>query len=199
MRLNHWIDTWKMSTLPYLLILRYYTHKDGIREWFYIAAHGSYGILWWLKEFVAPDRQFQIELTARMALMSSIYLLNYLIAPTVMMLTDSSAMTGSELMFWFIMYTIGIFLHFGSDIQKYYILQNKKRLIRDGFFSRLVHPNYMGEAFIYMSFCGISGVIWSYLILSFQICICWLPNMMDKEASLSRYPEWKDYRSKCIF
>jgi protein-S-isoprenylcysteine O-methyltransferase Ste14 len=198
MRLDYWINAWKLLTLPYLFILSYLVGRDGIREWFYMATHGTYGILWSLKGFVAPDRRFSVPLIPSMAVLSSIYLMNYLIAPTVMFLSDPIVMHGSELMYWFIIYIIGVFLHFGSDIQKYYILQNNTRLITDGFFYYLKHPNYLGEALIYVSFCGISGVSWSYIVLIFQMCVCWWPNMLQKEKSLSRHPEWENYRHRCI-
>lgn len=201
MQLNHWIDLWKISTLPYLWILRYYSQNDSLRAWFYIATHGTYGVLWCLKEYIAPDRRFHTPLTLRMGILSSIYLAQYLIAPTVLMISGGSNPTigGNEFLLWFMMYMLGIFLHFGADIQKYHVLRWRRRLIMDGFFSYMKHPNYFGEALIYLSFCGISGIAWSYPILCFQIGVGWMPAIRAKEYSLSRYPEWEEYSSRCWF
>jgi len=94
------------------------------------------------------------------------------------------------------LYIMGVFLHYMSDAQKYYILQNKKGLIDYGLFSRTRNPNYLGEILIYVSYAIIS-LHW----LPFAVLGCWVfgffaRNMIKKDKSMSRYSEWKEYKKR---
>ena len=55
------------------------------------------------------------------------------------------------------LYTVGIFLHYVSDAQKYYTLQYRKGLIEEGLFSRTRNPNYLGEILIYTGSSTLTG------------------------------------------
>ena len=46
----------------------------------------------------------------------------------------------------------GVFLHYVSDAQKFFVLQLRKGLIQDGLFARTRNPNYLGEILIYGGF-----------------------------------------------
>ena len=54
---------------------------------------------------------------------------------------------------------IGVFLHYGSDAQKYFTLKYRKGLITEGFFSRCRNPNYLGEIFNLSRFCPVSPTL----------------------------------------
>ena len=92
----------------------------------------------------------------------------------------------------------GMFLHFGSDCQKWYILHfcKRKGLIDYGFFAHIRHPNYLGEILIYSAFNLLSGH-W----IPWMLCLCvwlqlFLPNMLNKERSMSRHAGWKSYTER---
>lgn len=95
-------------------------------------------------------------------------------------------------------YTIGMFYHFGSDCQKFYCLKHQKprSLITDGFFAHCRNPNYFGEVMLYIGYG-----IWScnYICIP-TFASVWLilfvPNMLAKDASMSRYPEWKAWAER---
>jgi hypothetical protein len=46
----------------------------------------------------------------------------------------------------------GVFLHYVSDAQKFFVLRLRKGLIQDGLFARTRNPNYLGEVLIYGGF-----------------------------------------------
>lgn len=197
MKLSTWINVWKLATLPYIVILATSTHRSELRIWLYTALHGAYGILWCLKDCVAPDMQFHTDLDIIMAIKSTIYLCIYLITPTMLVFTPCSEIRPIEVVVWVVMYAVGVFLHFGSDVQKYYVLRQEKKLITNGFFTYMKHPNYIGEGFIYLSFCGVSGLAVSYILLAFQVLVGWMPYIHKKELSMSRYKEWDAYSRRC--
>ena len=91
----------------------------------------------------------------------------------------------------------GVFLHFSSDMQKYISLKiNPGVLITDGLFSKSRNINYFGELLIYLAFSILSLHWIPILILSLFILIVWLPNMMRKDKSLSRYDDFNEYKNR---
>ncbi|NES91444.1 DUF1295 domain-containing protein, partial [Okeania sp. SIO2B9] len=89
----------------------------------------------------------------------------------------------------------GIFFHYTSDAQKYYTLKYKPGLITEGFFARCRNTNYLGEIFIYLSFAMLVQHWLPYLILGAFFAGIFIPNMLKKDKSLSRYPEFAEYQA----
>ena len=79
-----------------------------------------------------------------------------------------------------------------SDAQKHFTLKVQRGLITDGMFKFIRHPNYLGEMLIYGSFATMAPVKYfpiSWGVLAFVWLQLFLPNMLGKEASMSRYPQ----------
>ena len=93
------------------------------------------------------------------------------------------------------MYIFGIFFHFTSDMQKFIQLKyNPNHLITDNMFSRIRNINYLGELLIYLGF-SLLALSWIPIIaLILFISVIWIPNMIKKDKSLSRYDEFTDYK-----
>ena len=89
---------------------------------------------------------------------------------------------------------IGIFLHFASDAQKYFTLRIKKELIKDGFFKNIRNTNYLGEILIYLSFAILSMSYIPFVILALFFFVVFLPRMIKKDKSLTKYPAFKEYK-----
>ncbi|MFK8012758.1 MAG: isoprenylcysteine carboxylmethyltransferase family protein, partial [Marinicellaceae bacterium] len=83
-----------------------------------------------------------------------------------------------------------------ADAQKYYTLKYKKGLITDGVHKYIRHPNYLGEIMIYGSFALMVMHWLPFVILALVWSMVFLPNMIAKEKSLSRYPEWAAYKKR---
>ena len=83
-----------------------------------------------------------------------------------------------------------------ADAQKYFTLRVRSGLITDGMYRFVRHPNYLGEMLIYISF---ALMIWDRLAV---LVLAWIwgglfvVNMMLQEVSLSRYPEWAEYKRR---
>jgi steroid 5-alpha reductase family enzyme len=73
---------------------------------------------------------------------------------------------------------------------------SSKRLISDGFFALVRHPNYLGEMLLYGAFAALSGRREPWYILLYVWTFVFLPNMLQKEVSMSRYPEWPSYYAR---
>jgi protein-S-isoprenylcysteine O-methyltransferase Ste14 len=90
----------------------------------------------------------------------------------------------------------GVFLHFGSDMQKAISLELRPNvLITNRFFGFVRHPNYLGEFLIYSSFVMLGNSWLMVLYFLAFVLVYWVPNMWWKEQSMSRYEEWKMYSS----
>ena len=83
-----------------------------------------------------------------------------------------------------------------ADIQKYCTLKIKRGLITDGMFKYVRHPNYLGEMMIYGSFALLAWHWIPVIVLAYFWGTMFLTNMVMKEASMSRYPEWAEYKKR---
>ena len=100
-------------------------------------------------------------------------------------------------MFCIIIYILGIFLHFTSDMQKHIHLKlNPGTLITDYMFLKVRNTNYLGELFIYLGFTLLANDWVPILALITFFIIIWIPNMIKKDKSLSRYDNFKNYKSR---
>jgi len=197
MKQKHFIDANKAVTgLVVLLMMAVYKQWDNPTAWIYLALHGSYGLLWVTKSQVFPDKQWEQPAPFWYGLVIYFGLGTYWVAP---FLLNSG---GVQAPAWFLglcvaLYTGGIFLHFAADMQKHITLQLRpNRLITSGLWSRVRNPNYLGELMIYLSF-ALLAVHWLPLvILAAWVLVIWLPNMMKKERSLRRYPEFGEYKKR---
>jgi steroid 5-alpha reductase family enzyme len=91
---------------------------------------------------------------------------------------------------------IGVMLHFGSDAQKYFTLQYRKGLITDGFFSRSRNINYLGELMIYSGFALLTVSWLGFIGIASFFLGAFIPNMIRKDKSLSRYTEFAAYKNR---
>ena len=100
-------------------------------------------------------------------------------------------------------FSIGVFYHFASDMQKFIFLKYQSGLITDGFWKQCRHPNYFGELLIYLSFVimVIETPLWwlPTMILTLFIVAVWIPNMIKIDRSLSRFEEHESYKKKTAF
>lgn len=199
MKQKHYIDLHKGATLIYILFLMFYNdmmHTTNITIYIYLALHGSYGILWVLKSKIFPDKQWESKCSIYYGLFIWCGLSLYWIAPYIIIKNNISPS------FWYItfcimIYILGIFFHFTSDMQKFIQLHyNPKNLISNGMFSKIRNINYLGELLIY---CGFSLLAMHWIpilaLLAF-ILIIWIPNMIKKDKSLSKYENFNDYKKR---
>ena len=163
--------------------------------WIYLALHGTYGVLWLLKDRIYPDKQWEQEISFGQGILIFGIAALYWVAPWL--LVSSRTVPSAPLLAITISLNIvGVFLHYASDAQKYFTLKYQSGLITEGFFARCRNTNYLGEVLIYFSFALIVQHWLPFLILAVMGSVIFIPNMLKKDQSLSRYPEFADYKAQ---
>jgi len=197
MRQKFFIDTHKAATAPVIVGLMAWSGAwDNPTAWLYLALHGTYGALWVCKSRVFPDKSWEAPCSMAYGLMIWGGLTLYWIAPWWIVRADVRA-TAPYAAGCVALYVVGVFLHFVSDMQKHMALRLRpEALVTEGLWSRLRNPNYLGELCIYLGFSLLARHWAPLLAIALFVGAVWVPNMLKKDRSLSRYPGFDDYRSR---
>ncbi|MBE9168690.1 DUF1295 domain-containing protein [Pleurocapsales cyanobacterium LEGE 06147] len=194
MKAKYPINLSKSLTFIFILGLMLAYDNFTIGAWVYLALHGTYGILWLLKDSLYPDKQWEQEISLVNAVLIFAIVSLYWVAPFILISRGTvppppliAAAIATNI--------IGIFLHYSSDAQKYYTLKYRQGLITEGFFARSRNPNYLGEILIYLSFAMLTQHWLPFSILGGFVVGIFIPNMRKKDKSLSRYPEFEQYQA----
>jgi len=198
MKLRHAINAHKGSTFGVVLLLMWYFDNFSIGPWIYLALHGSYGLLWLLKDRVYPDRQWEKMVSLPYAILVFFSLGLYWI-PAYLVASSSLLPPPWAISLAIAMNAMGLVLHFASDAQKHYTLLYREGLITDGFFARSRNTNYLGEAMIYISFALVAYQPLAIIGIAAFFVGVFIPNMIRKDRSLARYPQFSDYKKKSGF
>jgi len=190
------INLQKGGTLVFVLALMASHDVWTPTAWIYLGLHGSYGLIWLLKEAVFPDPAWQKKITIAGAFNAWLFVLGpYWIAPWLIVsqrIEQSPVLLGAVI----VLYALGVALMVGADAQKYFVLRARRGLIGDGFFARTRNPNYLGEMMIYASFAIVAGHWLPWVVLAWVWLFLFVPNMLRKDHSLSRYPQWAAYKAR---
>jgi steroid 5-alpha reductase family enzyme len=196
MKVGTTINIHKALVTPVVLSLMWFFNNWSTEAFIYLAIHGSYSILWLIKESLYPDKRFDEKQPVAIAIIFVFLpLAGYYVAPYLLIsrhLTLPSPLIGLVL----VVYIFGIFLHYVSDAQKFYTLQNKKGLIEEGLFKHTRNPNYLGEIMIYAAYATMSMHWLPFLVLSAWVFGFFVRNMLAKDKSLSRHPQFTEYKKK---
>jgi protein-S-isoprenylcysteine O-methyltransferase Ste14 len=193
-RIGAVIDLHKALVIPVVLALMWYYHNGSTDAFVYLAMHGSYSLLWLVKQQTYRDQRFDQRVHPLAGILFIFLpLAGYYVAPYLLIsrhITVPPALVGLSVF----VFTFGIFLHFVSDAQKFYTLLLRRGLIREGLFSRMRNPNYLGEILIYLGYATMSMHWLPFLILAGWVFGFFVRNMLAKDRSLARHPEFEDYR-----
>lgn len=193
-----YIDSHKLLTGPFILaLIAAYDEWQNTIAWLYLALHGTYGVLWLLKSRYFGDKNWEREVGLATGLYTWFGLSLYWIAPWLIVSGNAG-----EVEPWFIglcvaIYSFGLFWHFVADMQKDMSLKlSPGSLITDGLWGIVRNPNYFGELLIYLGFSLLAFHWVPLLAIAFFLATVWIPNMRRKDESLSRYPEFADYKAR---
>lgn len=194
-QVRHFINAHKILT-PFVVIgLMTYYDFWGVLAWVYLALHGTYCLLWMIKEYSFRDRRFEKKIHPVAGFIFVFSALGaYWVAP---FLITSERMTAPN---WLIALSVfvtilGVFYHYVSDAQKHAILDIRKGLITTGLFCRTRNPNYFGEMLIYLGFAMLAQHWAPFLALAYWWTF-FVRNMLQKDKSMSRYQEFNDWKSQ---
>ena len=187
-----------VTWLLVLYLIYYYNQADNLTAWVYFCLHGSYGIMWVLKSYIFPDKTWESKVGIPYALLILIGLVLYW-APAYI-ITFSAHQASLEIIVLAICtFSIGVFYHFASDMQKFIFLKYQTGLVTDGFWKQCRHPNYFGEILFWFSlfvFALAANSSFAWLLIGSLIMYALIAiasvAMMDKR-SLERRPDFKEY------
>jgi protein-S-isoprenylcysteine O-methyltransferase Ste14 len=162
---------------------------------------GSYGLVWILKDVAFPDPNWQKRITIAGGLNAFLGVLGWYWVFGWLLISGTSQPAYPLPDFaWYCLCVslciVGCAIMIAADAQKYFTLRVQRGLITDGMHRYVRHPNYLGEIMIYGSF---AMMVWHWLpviVLAWVWLGVFVVNMIMKEASMSRYPEWAEYRKR---
>ena len=195
MKLNQIINLHKGLTVFVVAGLMMFYKNYSIAAWVYLSLHGTYGILWLLKEKIFPDQYFKEKINFITSVTGFIFLGSYWIAPFIL-ISSQKSVSSPIIAASISINIIGVFLHFASDAQKYFTLRIQKELIKDGFFKKIRNTNYLGEILIYLSFAILSMSYIPFAVLALFFFVVFLPRMIKKDKSLTKYYSFEEYKKK---
>jgi steroid 5-alpha reductase family enzyme len=190
------INLHKVLVFPIVLGLMWWYGNYSIEMCLYLALHGTYSLLWLMKQRMYPDRRFKVKRPVWIGIffiflpLAAYYIAPYLIASRHVSLPAPAIAAIVSL------YTFGIFFHYVGDAQKYFALRAAPGLITDGLFSLVRNPNYMGEIMIYCAFAALSAHWLPFAIAAAWAAFFFILGARAKDKSLSRYPAYAAYRAR---
>jgi hypothetical protein len=196
MKQKHFIDSHKGAT-PLIVVglMSFYEQWENTTLWVYLGTHGLYGVLWVLKSMTFGDKQWERRCGLGYGLVIWGGLTLYWIAPWLIASRATEAppaLIGVAVA----MFGLGVFYHFASDMQKHTTLALRKGLFTDGLWARTRNPNYFGELLIYAGFSLLAMHWIPFAALGLFVAGVWIPNMIRKDKSISRYPEFAAYKAR---
>ncbi len=198
MKMRFFINTHKGITILVMLgLMVWFQRWDNPTAWIYVALHGGYGLLWVAKSRLFPDRDWE----ARVSWLFGVAVIwggltTYWVGGWLVFARGVAA-PGWLLGLGTFLFSVGVFFHFGADMQKFAALTaHPGALITTGFFRLSRNPNYFGELLIYLGF-GLLAKHWLPIaILALWMGGLWIPRMIRKDRSLARYPEFAEYKRR---
>ncbi len=199
------INVYKGATFAVMaLLMAYYADQTpaatSTAAWLYLAMHGSYGILWVMKDLLFPDRNWQQRATIPSGIASGLALTAYWLAGWVLISGLSTQDYPLPKGLWFTLCVslciLGCSVMIAADVQKFATLKVKRGLITDGMFTWIRHPNYLGEMMVYGSLALLAWHWIPFVVLAYFWLGMFSVNMTLKEASMSRYPDWAAYKQR---
>ena len=193
------INFQKTGTFFYILLLMNYYQNYSVAACVYLALHGMYGFCWMLKHFAFPDQSWEKKVTIGGGLMAFVLVLGlYWVFPYLLISgilgPDQKMASLAVLTAAISLHTLGVVIMMTADCQKYFTLKHHQGLIREGLFKYIRHPNYLGEIMLYASYAMIVQHWIPWAILAWVWIGVFLVNILQKEASMSRFEEWKEYK-----
>jgi len=200
-KLSWVINFQKAGTFVFVAALMWYYQNFSTAAYLYLALHGSYGFVWLIKDLNFPDAGWQKKVTIGAGFMAFFLVLfwYWVIAWLLIRQPATPAYPLADAA-WFALCTatciLGCVIMIAADTQKHYTLKYQKGLIDTGIHRYVRHPNYLGEMMIYASF-GLLAWHWlAAVILGSVWLLVFVPNMVAKEKSLSRYAGWAAYKKR---
>ena len=190
---NWIINAHKILVSPIVLALMWYYHNWSAAAFLYLGLHGTYTLLWLMKQAIFADKRFAQPIPLWIGVFTPFLPLTaYMIGP-YLLISDHTVPPNWVFAAGPFLVLLGVFLHYVSDAQKFFVLQLRKGLIQNGLFARTRNPNYLGEVVIYAGFV-LTAWHWQPALVLAGWFLYFVRNMRRKDRSMSHYPEFAAYK-----
>jgi protein-S-isoprenylcysteine O-methyltransferase Ste14 len=187
------INLAKITFLFIIFGMMAYFDNFTVGAWVYVALQGIYGYCWLIKAFGFPDHRWEQRISVGGALMICLLIaLPYLTIPYLFM-SQHVIPSNFDLFFAVCLHTVGVVLMTAADCQRHFTLKYHKGLITEGLYKYTRNPNYLGEIMLYGAYVYLADHWLAWAVLVYATLFLFLPNMLRKDASISRHPGWDDY------
>ncbi|CAD8120915.1 unnamed protein product [Paramecium sonneborni] len=192
----HIINAQKGLTAVFVVFLIWWYQNFSLGAYLYLGLHGSYGVIWVVKDFTFPDRTFQNKITIGSLIFTVSLLGLYWVIAWLQISEGIQNPSNGRVVTAIFAYVFGVVLMIVSDCQKYYTLKYKQGLITEGMFKYNRNPNYTGEMLLYSSFAILSGNWLAYAILFTVWIVGFYGFMINKDISFSKKQGWNEYKKQ---
>ena len=194
-KFNWIINAQKTGTIIVMSFLMYYFQNYSTGAWFYLSLHGTYGLIWFLKDMVFPDKSFQQKLAIIPSILVTIFLLSYwLMGFEIMYGIGDQSPSQKKIFGCFFLFSIGNILMICTDFQKFLELKYKKGLIDDLFLKNNRNTNYFGEILVYLTFAIACGRKEGYIMLIIEWIVFFGSRIYIKDLRLERKHGFEKYK-----
>ena len=196
LRLEQAINLQKFITVFVIFGMMHYFDNFSLGAWVYLGLHGVYGYTWLIKDLSFPNSAFAKRITIGGLLAVFVGLNLFYWSLPWLFISRFIEPSGPVLFAAVFMHTLGVAWMVASDLQKNCVLRYRKGLITNGVFAYTRNPNYLGEVMIYATYALLAAHWFGWLVILLQFFCLFLPRMLVKDASISRYPQWDEYESR---
>lgn len=180
MRVDYTIIYMKIMTIYYIYNLIEYYNNYSIKSFIYLGLQGTYGLIWFINHMIIPNDKLKIEDSIINNIKITIYMYQYIITSTYVIM-DYEYIDNERQFISILIFIIGIYIEYGSKIQKYYTLKNKEILIGEGFYKYVRNPEYLGKYLVNISLILLNNYMIPYIILILNIIFVWIPKMKEND------------------
>jgi len=194
-----YVDVHKLLTPLFIGgLIYYYAAGQQLSAFVILALQGSYAWLWILRSRVFGYAQLNQPTTLFYGAGIIIFLSGYWLAPYII-ISQQIPLTPISLAIAMVLYSVGVFILYGTDIQINTALKYSNTLVTDGLVSTSRNMNYLGDLLVYLSFALLSKSWLPVFFLLFSFCIIWVPAMKRKELILKEYKNFAEYKTRSGF
>lgn len=197
------LEAHKALWLPVSLALNYHYKNWSTRSSLMSGMFGAYGINWVLKSHLFWDKGYynDADMVGGFPLLMTVFTMLSIFFTYPLLAAKNQQPIGSvEIIAACLLFSIGSFLHYGADAQKFYTLKYNPGLIKEGFFKKMRSPSYVGEDLIFAAFTIVAGFesrwVWlpvGYLMLGLSV------GGSKKRESLSRHKDYEEWKKNTWF
>jgi protein-S-isoprenylcysteine O-methyltransferase Ste14 len=181
------VNIQKGGTIFIMYLLMFYFNNYSTGAYIYLSLHGSYGIIWIIKDIIFPDKSMHVKTCFIPACaLIGLLLLYWGIGFEMIYGLGIQEPNNMRIFLCFIIYSFGLVFMLCADLQKYLILKYKKILVDSYFLAWNRNTNFLGEIMIYFSFAFNVGRIECYLLLIFVWSTFFVGRIYLKEKSLEK-------------